>query len=256
MDQLEVVSALYWIGWLELIKRIGGIMVIAGVAIEVGGDWLGGPFHKTVEDARELQLSSLNNEAARLKSDNLETEKIIQPREFPIYGRNNDAAQLMKELKTFAGTKVWVQSVPDFEASRLTVSLNGLFDAVGWNVSTVGPAETGVGPLAIMEGVTVLFRYSHDTFPPPENASPDRLQSAAEVLVKRLQMDSALGSNFFSIHWEFLTIPPPKGGVQVTMPPPRAKVPNDTMLVLVGLKPIGALISEKNAKAPPQQPNK
>jgi hypothetical protein len=69
MDQPEVVSALSWLGWLELIKRIGGFMVIAGVAIEVGGEWISGPFHKIVEDARQLELSTLNNEAARLSSE-------------------------------------------------------------------------------------------------------------------------------------------------------------------------------------------
>ena len=44
-------------------------MVIAGVAIEVGGDWLATPFHKTVEDARQLELSRLNNDTARLSTE-------------------------------------------------------------------------------------------------------------------------------------------------------------------------------------------
>jgi hypothetical protein len=42
MDRPEVISALAWISWFELFKRIGGFMVIAGVAIEVGGDWFSG----------------------------------------------------------------------------------------------------------------------------------------------------------------------------------------------------------------------
>jgi hypothetical protein len=195
-----------------------------------------------------VRAAELEIQAAKLKADNLETEKIIQPREFPIYGRNGDGDQPNKELAKITGIKVWIQTVPDFEASRLTVSLDGLFRAVGWNVSTVSQAETGVGPLAIMEGVTVLLRYPYEKFPPPENAPPDKLWNAAQQLAKRLQMDSALGSNFFSIHWEFLAFPAPNG-VIVSSPPPRAKVPDDTLLVLVGMKPISALLSEKNAKA-------
>jgi hypothetical protein len=252
-----------WFGW-SLSVWEGVFFWVTASAAVLGGLGLAAAFSSAIigykisdvvtRESNE-RIAEAHRQTERLRADNLETEKIIQPREFPIYGQNNDAESITKELKAFAGTKVWIQSVPDFEASRLTVSLSGLFEAVGWNVSTVGPSETGVGPLAIMEGVTVLLRYPYDKFPPPENASPDRLQSAAEVLVRRLQMNSALGSNFFSIHWEFLTLPPPNGA-SVTMPPPRARVTNDTMLVLVGLKPIGALISEKNAKAPSQQHNK
>jgi hypothetical protein len=240
--------------WSE-IEHWAFLVVVVALAIEFAALKLGAPYKKQIEEAKDLKIVQLTNDTARLKAENLETEKIIQPREFPIYGRNNDAAPLNKELEAFKGTKVWVQTVPDFEASRLTVSLTGLFISVGWNPSTVGPAETGVGPLAIREGVTVLVKYPYDKFPPPENTSPDKFWSAANLLVKRLQMDSALGSNFFSVHSEFLTIPPPSG-VDAPTPPPRARVPDDTILILVGLKPIGALISEKNAKAPPEQPSK
>jgi len=69
MDQPEVISALAWISWFELLKRIGGFMVIAGVAIEVGGDWVSAPFHKIVDDARELQIVQLTRDAARLTTE-------------------------------------------------------------------------------------------------------------------------------------------------------------------------------------------
>jgi hypothetical protein len=203
---------------------------------------------------QKFEIASLENETARLRADNLETEKIILPREFPVYGRNNDAALIIKQLEEFAGTKVWVQqAVPDFEISRLTVSLMGLFRAVKWTSSIVGPAETGVGPLAILEGIRVLVRYPYDKFPPPQNSLPDKLSDAAALLVKRLQQE--LGDNFFSVHWEYLTLPMPNG---VPSPPSSARVPDDTMLVLVGMKPISALISEKNAKArsPPKEPSR
>jgi hypothetical protein len=69
MDQPEVISALSWISWFELLKRIGGFMVIAGVAIEVGGDWVSAPFHKIVDDARELQIVQLTRDAVRLTTE-------------------------------------------------------------------------------------------------------------------------------------------------------------------------------------------
>lgn len=68
MDQPEVVAALSVIGWIELIKRIGGFMVIAGVAIEVGGDWLSGPYHKIADDARELQIAQLTKDAGSARA--------------------------------------------------------------------------------------------------------------------------------------------------------------------------------------------
>jgi len=96
MDQPEVVSALSWLGWLELIKRIGGFMVIAGVAIEVGGDWISGPFHKTVEDARQLELSTLNNETARLSKEAETARKETADTKLEVSKANERAAQLEK----------------------------------------------------------------------------------------------------------------------------------------------------------------
>jgi hypothetical protein len=194
----------------------------------------------------------ISERTEKLKADNLETEKIIQRREFPIGGVNGDASSINKELEKFSGIKVWVQTVPDFESNRLTVSLTGLFRAVGWQASEVGPLQTGVSSLGISEGVRILIRYPYDKFPPPPDAARDRLWDAAQLLVKRLQMDSALGSNFFSVHWGFLTFPSPNGVITLL---PRAEVPDDTMLILVGMKPISALLSEKNAKALPTHQN-
>lgn len=64
MDQPDPASALTILGWLEFIKRIGGFMVIAGVAIEVGGDWWATPYHKIVDDARELEIAKLSAETS------------------------------------------------------------------------------------------------------------------------------------------------------------------------------------------------
>ncbi|MDA9444255.1 hypothetical protein XH98_35215 [Bradyrhizobium sp. CCBAU 51745] len=103
MDQTEVASALSWLGWLELIKRVGGFMVIAGVAIEVGGDWISGPFHKKVEDARQLELTTLNNETAQLskeaetaRKETAQAQLQLQQLRFP---RGLDADKLRDGIK-------------------------------------------------------------------------------------------------------------------------------------------------------------
>jgi hypothetical protein len=240
-----------WIGVLAL-----AIGVICACTIAISG--------KIRDDRLKSELSQSEIKLAKMRADNLATEGIIAPREFPVNGTNGDAVPINEELKEkFSGTKVWVQTVPDFESTRLTVSLFGLFRAVSWIAQEVGPSETGVSPLGISEGVKILLRYPYSSFPPPPDAPPDKLLAAAKSLVKRLQI--TLGDNFFSIHDEFTTIPMPTfPGVDTSyippIPPipPSAKVPDDTLLILVGMKPIGALISEKNAKAssPSQQPNK
>lgn len=229
-----------WANWIGVLALAIG--VTCACAIAVSG--------KIRDDRLKSELRQSELKLAKMRADNLATEGIIAPREFPVYGTNADAVPINNELKEkFSGTKVWVQTVPDFESTRLTVSLFGLFRAINWIAQEVGPSETGVSPLGISEGVRILLRYPYSSFPPAPDAPPDKLSAAAKLLVKRLQI--ALGNNFFSIHDEFTTIPVPKpSGVTSHLPPipPSAKVPDDTLLILVGMKPISALISEKNAR--------
>jgi hypothetical protein len=201
--------------------------VICACAIAVSG--------KIRDDRLKFELSQSEIKLAQMRADNLAMEKIVERREFPVYGRNGDAVMINNELRDkFGGVKVWVQTVPDFESERLTVSLTGLFRAVNWSAVKVGPEDTGIGMLAIMEGVRILVKQQ-----PQET-----LAQAADLLWKRLQME--LGANFFSVHVE--PLPPPLNGTQF-IPPEMSRLPTDTLLILVGMKPISSLLSEKNTKA-------
>src|ERR1700682_5440307 len=170
MDQPEVVSALYWLGWLEFIKRVGGFMVIAGVAIEVGGDWISGPFHKKVEDARQLELTQLNNETARLTKEATDARAAIA-------GANERAAEatqkaqeaslelarlkaprvltreqidrIVDKLKQFSGTEY------DITISESDPEILGFVAAIELVLSTSGWTELdwqGTGEALIREG--------------------------------------------------------------------------------------------------------
>jgi hypothetical protein len=69
MDDPGLLSAQYWVDVLEILKRVGGIMVVVGVAFELGGDWIGAPFHKRLDGARELQIATLATEAETARGD-------------------------------------------------------------------------------------------------------------------------------------------------------------------------------------------
>jgi hypothetical protein len=77
MDDPEIIAAISTLGWLELIRRIGGFMVIAGVAIEVGGDWLATPLHKKVDDARELQIANMAKDTATAQENAARLETLL-----------------------------------------------------------------------------------------------------------------------------------------------------------------------------------
>jgi hypothetical protein len=83
-------------------------LVTLGVAGELLADGDIFLFSHRLQTIQDLEVARLTLAAEQLRADNLETEKILQPREFPVYGRNNDAAPIMKQLEEFAGTKVWV----------------------------------------------------------------------------------------------------------------------------------------------------
>jgi len=65
----DVTSALYWLPWLNLLKNIGAVLVVVGVAGELLGDWFSTPLSKRVDDARTEEIARLNNEAVRLSAE-------------------------------------------------------------------------------------------------------------------------------------------------------------------------------------------
>ena len=149
MDQPEIAAAITTLGWLELIKRIGGFLVIAGVAIEVGGDWLATPLHKKVDDARELQVEQLKKETAEAQ---LALARFRRPRAELL---TTDALnEIAGKLRQFPGSKfdTGLSANSGEQADflwRLEAALTNVSDApqgvasagwieLGWGVNTMG----------------------------------------------------------------------------------------------------------------------
>lgn len=137
--ETELASAVTWLDWLTLIKRVGGFMVIAGVAIEVGGDWIAGPFQKKVDDARELQLEQLRTAAsdanavakaaeARAAEANLALEKFRAPRILTP----EQHASVVEKIKFLAPTQFDTGLNPDKEELDFLWQLETLLKDAGW----------------------------------------------------------------------------------------------------------------------------
>jgi len=69
VENPEIVSAAFWLGWLNLIKNVGAVLIVVGGAVALLADWFSAPLTKKVEDARTAELAGLNNETARLSKE-------------------------------------------------------------------------------------------------------------------------------------------------------------------------------------------
>jgi hypothetical protein len=69
MDTPELANTKEWLFCLNLAKTVGGIGVFVALGIEIAADWFADPLREKIEQARELQISELTTEAARLTAD-------------------------------------------------------------------------------------------------------------------------------------------------------------------------------------------
>jgi hypothetical protein len=66
---VDVEAATYWIGWVRLVQLVAVFLVAIGVAAEFAGEWIGRPLEKIIDDARELHMTQLTNDTARLSAE-------------------------------------------------------------------------------------------------------------------------------------------------------------------------------------------
>jgi hypothetical protein len=230
MDQPEVVSALFVLGWIELIKRVGGFMVIAGVAIEVGGDWLSGPYHKIVDDARELEIAQLTNDAARLTSENFALQKVVAQRHVGAMSLLIESPKSMDNfegMERFAGTQVFIQPSDDTEAKSLAAEILLALTLRKWKASQVDDKQSGMLPGLISEGVSITYPIGR-----PKAAVP------AQALVDTLTKSGlGVGDNSVSL---FTTVQ----GVKFPLFDPQT----EWVYVMVGSRPISLTVQWLAAK--------
>jgi hypothetical protein len=178
-------------------------------------------------DAQEAQL-----EQEKLKRDNLNLAKALQPRHVGTV--EWDGAILTGGLERFAGTPVLIQSVPDWESTRLAVEISGVLSRsqFGWKPSFVDVSTTTVPPLAIADGVQIFTVRDPFVLNPrplhPGTKAQKRAALAAETLSKYLQI--------FNVENEHrgLTRPWEKNDAAPKPFAPEYSASDDTVIVLVG----------------------
>ena len=69
MDSPDIMSALYWLSWLDPLKTIAEAGVVIALAVGLIATVIGNPLTKKVEKARELQLKRLTVEATMAKAE-------------------------------------------------------------------------------------------------------------------------------------------------------------------------------------------
>jgi hypothetical protein len=156
-----------------------------------------------------------------------------------IGNRNGDEkvrAERFNAVRSFAGTKALIQSVPDFEAQKLAGAIQSALAQQGkWNVQVIN----GIPPERIDDGVGIftaeekLFAEPGQHQLTPDNSLISAAGRAAASLAMLLELD--LGPPYG----------PPLGGVAWTPQPLliaksvlKIDIPEDTVLILVGMKPI------------------
>ncbi len=254
-EELEAaIGALeFWGRWIDNIVLICAVGVAWSLAVEVifsVAHWRNEnklrPLRIAQVQLHENELATLRNDTARLSSaaetaklENVRLQSAMQPRVIVSGNRNGDGevrAERFAAIKKYAGTKALIQAVPDFEAQGLAERIQSALERQGgWSVQVTDDVPPG----RIDEGVRVvtieekLFSQPGQHLLTPDNPLISAAGQAAESLVALLQLD--LGPPYG----------PPLGGVtwspqiqEIAKAVLGRDVPEQTVLILVGMKPV------------------
>jgi hypothetical protein len=200
MENPEVAAAVYWLGWLNLLKNVGAVLVVLGVAFELLGDWFSTPLSQKVDDARNAEIAALNNETARLSAD-AETaraqiananaraaEAELRLVEFrrPRGVTPEQADSIVEKIKPFAGTKFDVgHSTEDREQWDFLWRLEPAISKAGWvHIDWEGGMafKKNAWPGNHWYGIMAVINVSIELHP----ESREKLLPAAEALAAAL----------------------------------------------------------------------
>jgi hypothetical protein len=159
MAESKLAAAIYWLGWLNLARTAGFLIVVAGLTTALVAEIVGRPFQRTVDTAREeehlkyagevtrldhetqLAKASVASLTARAREAELQLEKMRAPRLID----EDQRARLVKRLKTFAGVHFDLAIRPEPEPQAFAEQVAATLQAAGW----IRQAKQNAGSLFI-----------------------------------------------------------------------------------------------------------
>jgi hypothetical protein len=207
------------------IEQLAFAGVVIALAIEFAALKFAAPYKKQIDDARVKEIAQANRATEELRQKNLELEKAVSPRIL-------EAAQPAKVLAAFAGMKVAIVSVPDFETRRFSgyiATMLGMF--AHWEVSMLPPQEDDISDGIEIEDVSGDRQIGTPEHPQTEHNFNARLVQATDALAAELTKQG--------IEVNVRHIFPNTGRHK------RRTIPDDTILVKVGMKPTGYFLEQR-----------
>ena len=159
MAEPKLTAAFYWLGWLNLAKTAGFLIVVAGLTTALVAEIVGRPFQRTVDAARDeerlkylgevarleqeaqLAKASAANMTARTREAELQLEKMRAPRLID----EDQKARIVRRLKTFAGIHFDLAIRPEAEPQAFAEQVAAALQAAGW----IRQAKQNTGSLVI-----------------------------------------------------------------------------------------------------------
>jgi len=166
----------------------------------------------------EEKIAELNQRAEELRAKNLALQKEIMPRHVDVM------LHALGPLKAFAGTKVFLDVVQDIEARRLMFDLAQLTGACKWKRFI-----NQEPPLSLLpDGIEIV--YCPDASDPAKHS-----QRAAEALSEYLNRPDVEVKNHVSV----FSKPGPEWWPRGPDGHRPFNAPEDSVLVFIGLRPVG-----------------
>jgi hypothetical protein len=139
----EIEAATYWLGWVNLVKLIAFLLVAIGVVLEFGSEFVGKPLERKIEDARELEIKTLD---ARAKEAESQLQQLRFPRSLD-FDKFKEAVAKMPVPVSYE--VLYDANAPD--ASSLASQIWGILSNAKWPTQqTAGPAPLKAPPPNIL----------------------------------------------------------------------------------------------------------
>lgn len=159
MAEPKLAAAIYWLGWLNLAKTAGLLIVVAGLTTALVAEIVGRPFQRTIDAARDeerlkhqgevlrleqeaqLAKASVASLTARTREAELALEKIRAPRLID----EDQKTRLVKRLRAFSGIHFDLAIRPEPEPQAFAEQVASVLQAAGW----IRQAKQNAGSLFI-----------------------------------------------------------------------------------------------------------